>query len=190
MYILFLTNQKKLKKFISSLTKEEMKRCEFFIVSDEIKSDDLPKKMDYYFLDILITPPDGITNYIIHQDKKNFEDRYYQYLTRPLCHAAINKIAKSCFLDRKNSIVCFGDLEAEFDIPKYIERMFEMYFPEIEIFKFKDWKNDPSTLINYTPEDRNVIINRIIDDATEVGLKLKELEECKNEYDDHVFYYD
>lgn len=191
MSIIFLSNTKKVKKFIKSLNKEEIKNCKFFIISDDTSLDPidlLPKKTKYKYLKLLLPPSDVITNFIIKGDKDKYLERYYQYLSRPLCHAAMNKIAKDCFVDGYISVVCFGDIENEFHIPKYIKRAFEMIFPDVEVFNYTDYKNDPQSVLDYRCDNIDNIIRQVLEDSRVIGQKLKELDQCKNKYDDNDFY--
>lgn len=191
MSIIFLSNTKKVKKFIKSLNKEEIKNCKFFIISDDTSLDPidlLPKKAKYKYLKLLLPPSDVVTNFIIKGDKDKYLERYYQYLSRPLCHAAMNKIAKDCFVDGYISVVCFGDIENEFHIPKYIKRAFEMILPDVEVFNYTDYKNDPQSVLDYRCDNIDNIIRQVLEDSRVIGQKLKELDQCKNKYDDNDFY--
>ena len=193
MSIIFLDNTKRTKKFIKSLNKDEIKNTKFFIVSDDIDLDPLdilPKKASYQYLKLLLTPPDVATNFIIKGDKNTYIERYYQYLSRPLCHAAMNKIAKTCFIDGYNVAVCFGDIEEELHVSKYVRKAFEMVFPDIEIFTYKDYKGDPRGILEYRYTDIDNIVSQVLEDSRVIGQKLKELEKCKDRYDDEVFYRD
>lgn len=187
--VIFLNNLKRVKKFIKSLQKDEIGDCKFFIPSDEYDVyKEMPKKAKYSSLRILLPPPDAVTNFITKNDDKEYIERYYQYLSRPLCHAALNKIAKAAVVDGYNAIVCFGDIEDEMKIPKYVKKAFEMIFPDMEVFTFKDYKADPHNLLNYQYDNIDSIIRQVMEDSYVIGQKLKELDQCKDNYD--VDFYD
>ena len=184
MYIIILDNKKKLHKYVNSLSQSEIERSRFFIISDggDISKKDLPKKADYTKMNLLIPPPDIIERFIVKGKNDKFRNEYFQYLTRPSCHACLNKLVKSCFIDERNVVVCFGDIEKEFNIPKCIKEMLEIYFPDIVFFTYKDWKEDPGEVINYTQENKSNIIDSILSDAYEVGKVLRDLDSCDDNF--------
>ena len=186
--VIFLDNLKRVKKFTNSLKKDEIRNCKFFIPSDEFDVvDSLPKKAKYQFLKILLPPSDAVT-YFIQGNKTEYIERYYQYLSRPLCHAALNKIAKSAVVDGYISVVCFGDIEDELHIPKYVKKAFEMIFPDMEVFGYKDYKGDPHGVLNYQYDNIDSIVKQVMEDSYIIGKKLKEIDQCKNQYDKNNFY--
>ena len=73
-------------------------------------------------------------------------------------------------------------------IPKYVKKAFEMIFPDMEVFTFKDYKADPHNLLNYQYDNIDSIIRQVMEDSYVIGQKLKELDQCKDNYD--VDFYD
>ena len=65
-----------------------------------------------------------------------------------------------------------------------------MVFPDIEIFTYKDYKGDPRGILEYRYDDIDNIVSQVLEDSRVIGQKLKELEKCKDRYDDEVFYRD
>ena len=188
--VIFLDNLKRVRKFIESLNKEEVKNCRFFIPSDEYDVYDLiPKKAKKSELKILLPPPDAVTKFI-QGDKSDYIERYYQYLSRPLCHAALNKIAKAAVVDGYTSVVCFGDIEDELHIPKYVRKAFEMVFPDMEVFGYKDYKGNPHGVLNYRYHNIDSIVRQVMEDSYIIGRKLQELDQCRDRYDQNNFYSD
>lgn len=187
-YILFLSSKEKLRKYLNSLNKEEKKSCYFFAsLQDDITREDIPKKCPLSSIAVLIPPPDIVTNYIITKNEAKYQDKYYRYLTRPLCHAALNKIARTALIDDYNVVVCISDVEAGVHVHKIIRKAFENLFPQIDTFTFKDWKEDPEEVMNYKQSDKLVIVKRILDDAKSVGKILKDLDSCSDRYDERYF---
>ena len=188
-YIIFIENEKRLKKYLESLDKDEKKELYFVVPSQDYDKGDFPKKSKVKLLSILLPPAYLVTEYVTDKiDKETFQNSYYQYLSRPLCHAGLNKIAKLCLLDGYNVVVCFGSNEKELYIPKYIKNAFDMIFPDLETFGFKDWKDDPRSVISYIPDDKDNIIRQIMADADAIGKRLQELDSCKDNYDKEIFY--
>jgi len=194
MFILFLDSHKRIRKFIESLSKDERRRMKYVLVTDtdmEDIGDLLPKKADYKVLQVLIPPQDLAINMVTNRiDKKDFQESYYQYLSRPICRAALTKIAKYAFFDDRDVVVCFGCMECDLHVQKYIQRAFESMFPDIEVFKYSDWKDDPDSVIHYNPDNKGTITIQISEYANQIGRKLMELEECKDRYSRHEFYND
>lgn len=188
MSIIFIDNRKRLKKYLDSTSKQELENTYFVAISDDLDRKDFPKKVLVTFLGILIPPPDIVTNYIISRDKEKFQERYYRYLSRPFSRMAVNKIAKLFIMEQYNVIVCFGDIEYELHIPKYVRKVFETVFPDIEVFDYKDWKKDPDKVIKYSPDDIDDIIDHIMDDASSIGKLIEDVKSCQDEYDH--FYND
>jgi hypothetical protein len=174
--------------------KDERKRIKYVLITDsdmEDVGDLLPKKADCKVLQVLIPNQDlaikAITGKI---DKKDFQEEYYRYLTRPICRAALTKIAKYAFFDNRDVAVCFGLMEQDLNVHKYLIRAFESMFPDIKVFKYSDWKDDPYRVINYNPDNIGTISIQISEYANQVGRKLLELETCKDGYTKHSFYND
>ena len=184
MYIISLEGKKKLRKYIESLSQKEIESTHFFIISDggDIGKKDLPKKASYNKLNLLIPPPDIVEKFITKGKNDEFKSEYFQYLTRPACRAGLNKIVKSCFIDEKNVVICFGDIEKDFNIHKCIKEMLERYFPDIVIFTYKDWKKDPGEVISYTQDNKSDIIESILSDAYEVGKVLQDIDSCDDNF--------
>ena len=63
-----------------------------------------------------------------------------------------------------------------------------MIFPDLETFGFKDWKEDPRSVISYIPDDKDNIIRQIMADADAIGKRLQELDSCQDNYDKEIFY--
>lgn len=194
MFILFLDSHKRIRKFIESLGKDERKRVKYVLITDTDTEDVgnlLPKKADYKVLQVLIPPQDLAVKMITGKiEKKDFQEAYYQYLTRPMCRAALTKIAKYAFYDDLDVAVCFGVMECDLGIHKYIKRAFESMYPDIEVFKYSDWKDDPDGVIHYNPDNKATITIQISEYANQIGRKLMELEECRDRYSRHKFYDD
>lgn len=187
-YIIFIDGRKHVRKYVESLSKEDCKETYFITLSQDLERKLFPKKSEVGVCNLLLPPPDIMVNYITHKDTKKFQEKYYRYLTRPLCKAALNKIAKLAFLEDYNVVVCFGDIETEFNILKYVRKSFECIFSDIEVFTYKDWKNNPRSVYSYRQENKDEIIHQIIEGATVIGAKLKELDSCSGEYEKHEFY--
>ena len=194
MFILFLDSHKRVRKFISSLGKDERKRMKYVLITDsdmEDIGDLLPKKADVKVLQVLIPPQDIVVKSLMgHISKKDFQEKYYQYLTRPMCVAALIKIAKYCVFDNRDVVVCFGLYECDLNIPKYVRRTFESMFPGLAAFVYEEWKSDPESILRYRPENIGSISIQIGEYSDQVGRKLIELESCKDGYSDHEFYND
>lgn len=194
MFIVFLNSHKRVRKFIDSLGKEERKRIKYVLITDsdgEDIIDLIPKKADYKILSVLIPPQDLFIQKLNgHISKKEFQEEYYRYLTRPICRAALVKIAKANIIDGKDVAVCFGVYENDMDVAKYIQRSFESLLPDIEIFDYKDWKDNANDVINYSPDNIGTISIQISEYADQIGRKLMELESCKDKYSRHNFYND
>lgn len=194
MFILMLDSYKRLRKVMDSMSKDERKRLKYVLISDtdmEGLTSLLPKKADYKVLQVLIPPQDLALKKILDKiDKKDFQEEYYRYLTRPVCRAALTKIAKYAVFDNRDVVVCFGLVEIDLNIPKYIMRVFEAMFPDLAIFTYKDWKEDPSNLIKYSPDNIATISMQISDYSDQIGRKMLEMESCKDRYSNHEFYDD
>ena len=194
MFILFLDTHKRVRKFIESLSKNERKQIQYVLVTDhdmEDIGDLLPKKADVKVLSSLI-PPQALTiNRITGKiDKMEFQEEYYRYLTRPMCRAALVKIAKYAIYENKDVAVCFGLYETDLKIPKYVRSAFDNLFPAIGTFVYDDWKRDPSGVVNYIPPNIGAIGVQIGDYSSQLGRKFMEMESCKDEYSRHEFYDD
>lgn len=189
-YILFIDSEKRLRKFLSVNGKEEVRNCFFFAPSEELNRKDFPKKANVKFLQLLLPNPKDATEMILKKDKDKFRKKLLLKLTSPLCKAALNKIVKTCYLDDYNVIVCFGEVERDFGIPKYIRQAIEMIYPNLDVFTWKDYKDDPEAVVRYKPENRSDIVEQIIDDAAAIGRALKDLESCRDDYDSQIFYDD
>lgn len=194
MFIIFLDNHKRTRKFLESLGKSERKRVKYILITDhdgEDIIDLLPKKADSKILQVLIPPQNlAIKRITDTMSKKDFQEQYYQYLTRPICRAALTKIAKYAILEGYDVAVCFGTMEDELYVPKYVKRVFDSMFPDIQTFDYHDWKADPDSVIKYRPDNIGSISIQISDYADQIGRKLLEMEACKDEYSRHDFYDD
>jgi len=194
MFILILDSYKRIRKFMDSMSKDERKRLKYVLVTDtdmEGLEAVIPKKADFKVMQVLIPPQDLALKKILDKvDKKDFQEEYYRYLTRPMCRAALTKIAKYAVFENRDVVVCFGLVEIDMNIPKYIIRVLESMFPDLTIFTYKDWKNDPSSLINYNPDNIGTISMQISDYSDQLGRKMLEMESCKDRYSRHEFYDD
>lgn len=194
MFIIFLDNHKRVRKFIDSLSKSERKRIQYVLVTDhdmEDIGDLLPKKADVKVMQTLIPPQTlAIQRITDRLSKSEFQEEYYRYLTRPVCRAALIKIAKYAIYDGKDVAVCFGLFESDLYVPKYLKRAFDNMFPAIGTFDYHDWKRNPNDLINYMPSNIGAIGLQIGDYASQIGHKFLEMESCKDGYSRHEFYDD
>jgi len=184
-YIMFIAGNKQIHKFLKSVTKPEIKRMHFMIATDDIDLDDIPKKAACSQLKTLMPPPNIFVGYVNSENEEEFQMSYYRYLSRPFCHAAFNKIAKTCFIDNYDTIVVFGDIDKEARIPKYVRKAFSARFPVIKSFEFKDWKDDPNKVMHFRHSNESDIVDMILTDAADIGRKLKELDACKNNADSY-----
>lgn len=185
MYIIFLDSRKKLRKYMESLSKSEIKNIHVAIASDDVDDSVIPKKAEISDLRILLPPPQVTSKFVLDENTAEFQESYYRYLSRPLCKACLNKIAKLCFIHEQNVVVATGDIDRNFNISKCIQKAFEADFPDIKFFTFKDWKENPDRVINYRQDDVDGIIKHIITDANGLSIKLKELNSLENRFDDY-----
>lgn len=194
MFIIFLDNHKRVRKFIDSLSKGERKRIQYVLVTDhdmEDIGDLLPKKADVKVLQTLIPPQTLAIQRITDKlTKSEFQEEYYRYLTRPICRAALIKIAKYAIYENKDVAVCFGLYESDLYVPKYLKRAFDNMFPAIGTFDYHDWKRNPSDVINYMPDNIGAIGMQIGDYSSQIGHKFLEMDSCRDEYSRHEFYDD
>ena len=194
MFIIFLDNHKRVRKFIDSLSKGERKRIQYVLVTDhdmEDIGDLLPKKADVKVLQTLIPPQTLAIQRITDKlTKSEFQEEYYRYLTRPICRAALIKIAKYAIYESKDVAVCFGLYESDLYVPKYLKRAFDNMFPAIGTFDYHDWKRNPSDVINYMPDNIGAIGMQIGDYSSQIGHKFLEMDSCRDEYSRHEFYDD
>lgn len=194
MFIIFLDNHKRVRKFIDSLSKGERKRIQYVLVTDhdmEDIGDLLPKKADVKVLQTLIPPQTLAIQRITDKlTKSEFQEEYYRYLTRPICRAALIKIAKYAIWESKDVAVCFGLYESDLYVPKYLKRAFDNMFPAIGTFDYHDWKRNPSDVINYMPDNIGAIGMQIGDYSSQIGHKFLEMDSCRDEYSRHEFYDD
>lgn len=192
MFILFLDTHKRVRKFIESLSKDERKRMQYVLITDydmEDIGDLLPRKANVKVLQMLIPPQTlAIKRLTGSMSKREFQEEYYNYLTRPMCRAAITKIAKYAILENRDVVVCFGLYETDLNVAKYIKWAFDSLFPDIHIFDYSDWKDNPSHVIKYRPDNIGSITIQISDYSDQIGRKLLEMESCKDEYSRHSFY--
>lgn len=192
MFILFLDSHKRVRKFIDSLSKDERKRMQYVLITDydmEDIGDLLPKKASVKVLQMLIPPQTlAIKRLTGGMGKREFQEEYYNYLTRPICRAAITKIVKYAVLENKDVVVCFGLYETDLNVPKYVKWALDNLFPDIRIFDYSDWKDSPSKVINYRPDNIGSIAIQISDYSDQIGRKLMEMESCRDEYSSHNFY--
>jgi len=185
MYIIFIDSRKKLRKYIESLSKAEITNTHVVIASDDVDESLIHKKMDVSDLRILLPPPQITSKFVLDENVPEFQEAYYQYLSRPICKACLNKIAKLCFIHEQNVVVATGDIDKNFAISKYIQKAFQADFPDIKFFTFKDWKEDPDRVIQNRQLDMDGIIKHIITDANALSIKLKELESVESRVDDY-----
>ena len=194
MFIIFLDNHKRVRKFIDSLSKGERKRIQYVLVTDhdmEDIGDLLPKKADVKVLQTLIPPQTLAIQRITDKlTKSEFQEEYYRYLTRPICRAALIKIAKYAIWESKDVAVCFGLYESDLYVQKYLKRAFDNMFPAIGTFDYHDWKRNPSDVINYMPDNIGAIGMQIGDYSSQIGHKFLEMDSCRDEYSRHEFYDD
>ena len=192
MYILLLDTQKKFNEYLRSITEEEVKAIRFILIAEDLNIDNLPKKAKVKAMHFLMPPLYILTKFFkdiqdAHGKKEreeaenNYLDSYYQYLTSPQCVIGFNYIARKYILNKKNIVLCFGDMEKEYKLHKIVTDSFLNIYSDFKIFTFKDWEKNPQKVIKYKPENINRIEQEIIEDTVALGRKVMEAQACDNE---------
>ena len=192
MFIIFLNSHKKTRKFINSLSKEERRRMEYFLVSDydgEDIGDLIPKKANCTILAELIPPQPLVLKRVMDKiSKKEFQEEYYRYLTRPKCRAALVSIVAKALFDNSDVVVSFGLNELDMGVDRYVMNTLEEMFPDLTLFTFAEWRDCPHKVINYSPDNIGTMCMQVREYADTVERKIRELNMCKDGYDRHAFY--